>query len=153
MIHPTHSSSQGLDPSCKDRQHSDCSMDQSPGLQHEQETELSGNTSTVSVFSTSVVDQGKSYPRPSEHLSGCSLQGPSDSLKVGSLSGVLQPSAVRPSCGPIRAPGERTFSSVRMSVSPPQGSSSRCPDSGLEQVEDNLPLSASRVSFLLGSQT
>ena len=90
---PTHSSSQGLGPSCKDRQHSDCSMDKSPGLQHEQETELSGNTSAVSVFSTLVVDQGKSYPRPSEHLGRCSLQGSSDSLRVGSLSGVLQSSA------------------------------------------------------------
>ena len=122
-----------------------CSMDQSPRLQHKQETQLSGDQAAVPVLAPPVDDQGQLHPQPSEHPGRCPLQRSTDSLRVGLLSGVILSTA-----SPSKPPGESVCtsrecapSSVQVPVPQSQGSGPQCPNSGLEQVGLNLSLPSS----------
>ena len=124
------------------RQHSGCDLGQPSGLQHKQEAQLSCSPAEVPVLSPPVDDQGQLHSRPSEHLGRCPLQRSADSFGMGYIPGVLPPAPppLVPPGGPVHSPRECSPPSVRVLVSPPSSSRTRRSDSGLEQVENNLPV-------------
>ena len=145
--HPTCTSTQGLGSPSAIRQHGSCSLDQSPRIQHKQETQHSRDQAAVTVLASPVDNQGKLHPWPTEHLGGLPLQGPLHPLRVGPCSRIV-PSAASPSeppGGPVCTSGEREAPCVRVPLSPSQSSDPRCSNSGLEQVGLNLPVSSSRT--------
>ena len=145
--HPTHRSTQGLGSPSAIRQHGSCSLDQSPRIQHKQETQHSRDQTAVAVLASPVDNQGKLHPRPTEHLGGLPLQGSLHPLRVVPCSRVV-PSAASPSeppGGPDCTSREREAPCVQVPLSPSQSSDPRCSNSGLEQVGLNLPVSSSRT--------
>lgn len=128
-----------------DRQHSGGITDKQTGLQQEQGA-IRPCLQSPSPLPTECLDTASSpSSRPPQHLGGRSLsRPPSPGGMVPLAKNVPLPASQVPTPNrPVRSPGECTPPLVRVPISLSNSNSGGRPDSGLEQVEHNLPVSPS----------